>query len=96
MDAAQIPLAVTSGTPVKTLLNPGDSCALMMGAFGDIAYRVLLRGNTIISVSGGVEDQVQTMLLMIQQAPAGGAEVTWPGNIIWTDGKVPIVLKNSW
>ncbi|MCG4253166.1 hypothetical protein ACLEIY_06775 [Acetobacter tropicalis] len=85
MDAAQIPLAVTSGTPVKTILNPGNTCLLAMGAFGHISYRILLRGNTAVAVSGGTQGQVQTMLIMIQQAPAGGAEVTWPTNIIWTD-----------
>lgn len=91
MDKTQFPLAVTSGTPVKTILNPGDACPLAMGVFGHIAYRLLLRGNTAISVTGGVEGQAQTMLIMIQQAPAGGAEVTWPGNIIWADGKAPFV-----
>ncbi|MDN7351748.1 hypothetical protein [Acetobacter senegalensis] len=91
MDDPNIPLAVVSGIPVKTTLNPGDACPLAMGAFGHIAYRLLLRGNTAISVTGGTEGQVQTMLLMIQQAPAGGAEVTWPDNIIWADGKAPFV-----
>lgn len=91
MDDAQIPLDVDSGTPVKAILNPGDACPLAMGAFGHIAYRILLRSNTAISITGGTEGQMQTMLLMIQQAPAGGAEVTWPGNIIWTDGKAPFV-----
>lgn len=95
MDATQLQAAVTSGTPVKTILNPGDSCPLAMGAFGHIAYRILLRGNTAISVTGGAEGQAQTMLLMIQQAPAGGAEVTWPRNIIWADGKAPFVDSQS-
>lgn len=91
MDEAHIPLAVASGTPVKTVLNPGEACPLAMGAFGHIAYRILLRSNTAISVTGGAAGQVQTMLLMIQQAPAGGSEVAWPDNIIWADGKAPFV-----
>lgn len=91
MDEAQTPLAAARGTPVKTILNPAEACPLAMGAFGHIAYRILLRGNTAISVTGGAAGQVQTMLVMIQQAPAGGAEVTWPGNIIWADGKAPFV-----
>lgn len=85
MDIGQLSSAVISGTPVRTVLNPAETCPLSLGAFGHIAYRVLLRSNTVISVSGGVVGQVQTMLIMIQQAPAGGAEVTWPTNITWTD-----------
>lgn len=93
MDATQLWDAVTSGTPVKTILNPGDSCPLAMGEFGHIAYRLLLRGNTAISVSGGAQNQAQTMLVMIQQAPSGGAELTWPANLIWIDGNGQVSAK---
>lgn len=91
MDATRLVSAVTSGIPVKTILNPQDNCALSMGAFGHIAYRLYLHGNIDISVSGGAVNQEQTMLVMIQQAPAGGAEVTWPDDIIWADNKFPFV-----
>lgn len=93
MDVTQLRDAVTSGTPVKTILNPGDSCPLAMGGFGHIAYRVLLRTNTAISVSGSAQNQAQTMLVLIQQSPSGGAEVTWPTNIIWIDGNGQVSTK---
>ncbi|WP_249203117.1 hypothetical protein [Gluconobacter kondonii] len=94
MSGAQVVAAVRAGTSMVAVPLPGSAYSLLFPEWGDIAYRLVLRENCTLSLAGGVAGLMQKMRVLIQQPPSGGWEITWPDNVIWTDGP-PFVDSRS-
>lgn len=90
LSGGQIVDAVISGVPVETHVNPNAGCVLPFAACGKVAHRLLPAQAIALSLTGGVDGQLQEMLVMVQQTATGNASVTLPAGVIWR-GEAPFI-----
>ncbi|KXV68657.1 hypothetical protein AD951_09970 [Acetobacter malorum] len=90
LSGGQIVDAITNGAPVVTHVNPDTSCSLSFAAFGKVAHRLMPEQAIALSLTGGIDGQLQEMLVMVQQTATGNASVTLPESVIW-HGQVPFI-----
>jgi hypothetical protein len=73
----------------NTFLEDTDGATITINVALAKNHRVILAGNRVISLTG-VTDGVETEIWLVQDA-GGNRTVTWPGNVSFEGGTVPIL-----
>lgn len=75
--------------PVVAVPVSGSSRALAAATVRHIAYDITLTANCLLTLTGGVVGQMQTITVFLRQDATAGRVVTLPSGVKWQGGVVP-------